>query len=155
MKKFEDWTWKDIRNGLASLAIALGMVYAPYAFMWTDLKGDIRELRHDTRELRRDTKEIAAGLARLEAHFSITTSQPEDITPLDADSMLASRAGATPAAVSALDAEPTPLSARLSRRFVLSGARLLCDILPVVPGGAFLKAGYARSCQACAIGANA
>ena len=148
MKKFEDWTWKDIRNGLASLAIALGMIYAPYAFMWTDLKGDIRELRQDT-------KEIAAGLARLEAHFSITTSQPEDITPLDADSMLASRAGVEPAAVSALDAEPTPLSGRLSRRFALAGARLLCDMLPVVPGGAFLKAGYARSCQSCAIGASA
>ena len=154
MKKFEDWTWKDIRNGLASLAIALGMVYAPYAFMWTDLKGDIRELRQDTRELRRDTKEIAAGLARLEAHFSITTSQPEDITPLDADSMLAFRAGAAPVAVSVLDAASTPRPARLSRRFALAGARLLCDILPVVPGGAFLKAGYARSCQSCAIGAS-
>ncbi len=148
MKKFEDWTGKDIRNGLASLAIALGMIYAPYAFMWTDLKGDIRELRQDT-------KEIAAGLARLEAHFSITTSQPEDIAPLDADSMLASRAGTEPAAVSVLNAEPAPLSGRLSRRFALAGARLLCDILPAVPGGAFLQAGYARSCQACAIGANA
>ena len=155
MKKFEDWTWKDIRNGLASLAIALGMVYAPYAFMWTDLKGDIRELRQDTRELRRDTKEIAAGLARLEAHFSITTSQPEDIAPLDADSMLASRAGVEPAAVSVLDAASTPRPSSFSRRFALAGARLLCDILPAVPGGAFLKAGYARSCQACAIGANA
>ena len=147
MKKFEDWTWKDIRNGLASLAIALGMIYAPYAFMWTDLKGDIRELRQDT-------KEIAAGLARLEAHFSITSPQPEDIAPLDADSMLAFRAGATPVAVSVLDAEPMPRSARLSRRFALAGARLLCDILPVVPGSAFLQAGYARSCQACAIGAS-
>ncbi len=155
MKKFEDWTWKDIRNGLASLAIALGMIYAPYAFMWTDLKGDIRELRQDTRELRRDTKEIAAGLARLEAHFSITTSQPEDIAPLDADSMLAFRAGVEPAVVSALNVEPTPRPARISRRFALSGARLFCDILPVVPGGAFLQAGYARSCRSCAIGVNA
>ncbi len=94
---------------------------------------------------------IDKRLAVVENRVGVTAQH----VPVRPDSALASRTGAPPAAVSVLDAAPTPRPARLSRRFALAGARLLCDIMPVVPGGAILKAGYARSCQSCAIGANA
>ncbi len=94
---------------------------------------------------------IDKRLAVVEDRVGVTAQH----VPVRPDSALAPRMGATPAAVSVLDAASTPRPARISRRFALSGARLLCDILPVVPGGAFLQAGYARSCQACAIGASA
>ncbi len=94
---------------------------------------------------------IDKRLAVVEDRVGVTAQH----VPVRPDSALAPRMGATPAAVSVLDEEPVPLSGRLSRRFAFAGARLLCDILPVVPGGAFLQTGYARSCQSCAIGANA
>ena len=93
---------------------------------------------------------IDKRLAVVENRVGVTAQH----VPVRPDSALAPRMGATPAAVSVLDAAPVPLSGRLSRRFALAGARLLCDILPAVPGGAFLQAGYARSCQARAIGAS-
>ena len=94
---------------------------------------------------------IDKRLAVVEDRVGVTAQH----VPVRPDAALAPRAGPPPAAVSVLDAEPIPVSRRLSRRFALAGARLLCDIMPVVPGSAFLKAGYARSCRSCAIGANA
>lgn len=86
------------------------MVYAPYAFMWTDLKGDIRELRQDTRELRQDTKEITKGLARLEAHFRTTEAHPDSVnlTNLSPALALAPRTGAESVVLSVLDAALCP-----------------------------------------------
>ncbi len=93
---------------------------------------------------------IDKRLAVVEDRVGVTAQH----VPVRPDSALAPRASATPAAVSVLDAASMPRPSSLSRRFAFAGARLLCDILPVVPGGAFLNAGYARSCQACAIGAS-
>ena len=122
------------------------MAYSPYLL----LSGRLDRMDRRLEAIDDKLANIDKRLAVVEDRVGVNAPR----VPVRPDSALAPRAGTPPAAVSVLDAEPTPLSARLSRRFVLSGARLLCDILPVVPGGAFLQAGYARSCQACAIGAS-
>ena len=146
MKSISAWPWKDIWQALGVLAILLSMAYSPYLL----LSGRLDRMDRRLEAIDDKLANIDKRLAVVEDRVGVTAPR----VPARSDSALAPRAGTPPAAVSALDAEPTPLSARLSRRFVLSGARLLCDILPVVPGGAFLQAGYARSCQACAIGAS-
>ena len=43
------WSWKSIWQSIGALAAVLAIVYAPYAFMWQDLRGEIRGLRGDLR----------------------------------------------------------------------------------------------------------
>ena len=169
MKNISAWPWKGIWHSLGVLAILLSMAYSPYLllsgrldriedtmnrrFEAMDRKMDRRFEAMDRRFESIDDKlaNIDKRLAVVEDRVSVNAPR----VPPRSDSALAPRTGTPPAAVSVLNAEPTPVSGRLSRRFALAGARLLCDIMPVIPGSAFLKAGYARSCQACAIGANA
>ncbi len=43
------WSWKSIWQSIGALAAVLAIVYAPYAFMWQDLRGEIRDSRGDLR----------------------------------------------------------------------------------------------------------
>ena len=38
------WSWKSIWQSIGALAAVLAIVYAPYAFMWQDLRGEIRDV---------------------------------------------------------------------------------------------------------------
>ena len=180
MKNISAWPWKGIWHSLGVLAILLSMAYSPYLLLSgrLDRIEDTMNRRFEAMDRKMDSRfeamdrkmdgrfeaidrrfeaiddklaNIDKRLAVVEDRVGVTAQH----VPVRPDSALAPRMGAPPAAVSVLDAASTPRPARISRRFALAGARLLCDILPAVPGGAFLKAGYARSCQACAIGANA
>ena len=176
MKNISAWPWKGIWHSLGVLAILLSMAYSPYLLLSgrLDRIEDTIDRRFEAMErtmnsrfeavdsrfeaMDRRFQAIDDKLANIDKRLAVVEDRvgvTAAYVPVRSDSALAPRTGTPPAAVSALDAEPMPRPARISRRFALAGARLLCDILPVVPGGAFLQAGYARSCQACAIGANA
>ncbi len=127
------------------------MAYGPYLL----LSGRLDRIE-DT--MNRRLEAIDDKLANIDKRLAVVEDRVSVNAPrvsVRPDSALAPRTGAEPAAVSVLDAASTPRPARTSRRFALAGARLLCDILPVAPGDALLKAGYAQICRACAIGANA
>ena len=38
------WSWKSIWQSIGALAAVLAIVYAPYAFMWQDLRGEIQDV---------------------------------------------------------------------------------------------------------------
>ena len=176
MKNISEWPWKGIWQALGVLAILLSMAYSPYLLLSSRLDRMDRRLEAMDRKMDRrfeavdrrfeamDRKmdrrfeSIDDKLANIDKRLAVVEDRvgvTAQHVPVRPDAALAPRAGTPPAAVSVLDAEPTPVSRRLSRRFALAGARLLCDIMPVVPGSALLKAGYAQSCRSCAIGANA
>ncbi len=151
MKNISAWPWKGIWHSLGVLAILLSMAYSPYLLLSGRLDRMDRRLEAMDRKMDRRFEamdrrfeSIDDKLANIDKRLAVVEDRVGVTAPrvsVRLDSTLAPRAGAEPVALPVLDAEATPRSSSLSRRFALSGVRLLCDILSIPPPAALFKAG--------------